>query len=144
MLRTIMYVYCALHACITCITGEKGIEPLSVVLETTVLPIKLFSRCVVYNACIHQINTYHLCVRMLRTIMYVYYALHAQQSVYNDYLHCVYNICIVCTIGKTVLLTAVLPYCRIAILPYHAQCANILYTHMHCITCMILCCALHA
>ena len=95
MLRTIMYVYCALHACITCITGEKGIEPLSVVLETTVLPIKLFSRCVVYNDYVAYNHVRILCITCMH-----YMHKNAQQT------YCVYN------------WQNCITYCRIAVLPY--------------------------
>ena len=111
-------------------TGEKGIEPLSVVLETTVLPIKLFSRCVVcvvyvLYVCLHQMGVYNA--------IYTYIMHKHMHSVYTfTHIYCVYNlppICIVCTISMSkaklyyllqciVCRTAVLPYCHIAILPY--------------------------
>jgi hypothetical protein len=87
---------------------------------------------VVYNACIHQINTYHLCVRMLRTIMYVYCALHAC-------ITCINHILRYCRTVQLAKLYYLLPYCRIAILPYHAQCANILYTQYICVDAHIYC-----
>ena len=117
-------------------TGEKGIEPLSVVLETTVLPIKLFSRCVV---CVVYVVYVCLCIApngcnaQTKCVQWVQ-SMH-KQSVYNLHLNCVYN----CRSAKlysllpyflTSLLPyrciTVLPYCHIAILPY----CRIVYTQL--------------
>lgn len=101
------------HSSLNCVytivcTGEKGIEPLSVVLETTVLPIKLFSRCVVYNLqCMYTPD---------KDISL------SAHCVYNTYVQILHVLCV--QLAKLYYLL-----CRIAVLPY---CRIMHNAHMYC------------